>query len=167
MDAILIRRAEALAVKIAEPPADAFDALVFTIGQEQYALPNEHVVEVRPANSITALGGAPAFVAGLTNTRGKIVPVLDLRPLFGIPPAAAGPRAVVLMVSPRGSVGLLVNGQPAVRQLRSTELGPLPAGSPKGLDAAFVRGVTPELIVVLDGPRLLADPRIVVKDGQP
>ena len=164
IDRILTQRAEALAIKAAEAPADAFEALVFELGQERYAFPNDQVREVRPLTAVTALGRTPAFIAGLTNVRGKVVPVLDLRSLFGVRDSSGSPTTLVLLQSPRGPVGLLASGQPAVYQLRTSELSVLPAGLPPGVDAGYVRGITPELIIVLDGQRLLADPRIIVQD---
>jgi len=161
---ILARRAEALAARPMVAPADALETLVFALGQERYALVTDQVIEVRSAASITALPRTPAFVAGLTNVRGKVVPVLDLRPLFGVHASDESPQTVVLLHSPRGAVGLLASGQPEVHRLRTTDLSGLPAGSPAGLAADYVRGVTPDLIILLDGERLLADPRIMVGD---
>ncbi len=54
---------------------------MFALGQERYALVTDQVIEVRSAASITALPRTPAFVAGLTNVRGKVVPVSRSPPL--------------------------------------------------------------------------------------
>jgi chemotaxis-related protein WspB len=52
--------------------------LIFRLGQEQYALEAARVVEVIPRLPLHPQRGAPKFMAGLLNFRGKIVPVLDL-----------------------------------------------------------------------------------------
>lgn len=162
---VLARRAEMLAaLPPPEASPDAFEALVFALGEERYAFPSRQVREVRSLDGLTALPGTPSFVAGLVNVRGRVVPVLDLRPLFGLPVARVDSRYVVLLSNPHGDVGILVTAAPEVRWLCEGELSDLPAGAPVGLDPAAVRGVTPALIVVLDAERVLADPRLIVQE---
>lgn len=168
-DALFSRRAEALAAPPpAAAPADAVEALVFALGGEHYAFPTHQVREVRPLDRLTPLPSAPPFVAGLMNVRGRVVPVVDLRPLLGTAGAPGGlggsGRAAVLLVRPLGDVALLATDWPAIRSLRKGELGPLPAGAPAGLDPVYVHGVTPDLVVLLDGVRLLASPRLRVEE---
>jgi purine-binding chemotaxis protein CheW len=164
-DAIFARRAEALAAPIsAGEPTDALPSLVFRLGGEQYAVPGWQVREVRPIGQLTPLPGTPPFVAGLVNVRGRVVTALDLRPVIGLRTDGEAPNVVMLMASPGGDVGVLVSEQPTLRWLREGDLGPLPPGGPAGLDPAFVRGVTRDLVVVLDAERLLADQRLLVRD---
>ena len=164
-EAIFDRRAEALAAPPTPPrPADAFEALVFALGQERYAFPSSQVSEVRRIDQLTALPSAPAFVAGLVNVRGRIVPVLDLRPLFGVTSAVEAPQAVVLVRASEGDVAVLATDQPNVTWLRASELGALPLEAPTGLDPRYVQGVTSDLVTVLDALRLLADQRLVVQE---
>jgi purine-binding chemotaxis protein CheW len=163
-EAIFARRAEALAAVITPPrPTDAFEALVFALGSERYAFRSGHVSEIRQVGDLTALPSAPRFVAGLINVRGRIVPVLDLRPLLGMT-AADSPQAVVLLQVPHGEVALLTTDQPSLRWLRSSQLAGLPIGRPGELDTACVQGISPDSVIVLDAPRLLADPRLVVQE---
>jgi purine-binding chemotaxis protein CheW len=164
-DAIFAQRAEALArIPDQETSRDACEAVVFRLGDERYAFSSEQVLEVRALSHLTRLPSAPAFVAGLVNVRGRIVPVLDLRPLFGLssPPGTA--RSIVLVSSARGSIGVLATDQPEVLRLPNLGLTRLPAGTPTGLDPIYVRGVTPDMVVVLDAEPLLADQRVIVQD---
>ena len=164
-DAIFARRAELLAAPIElDPASTGTPSLVFSLGTERYAVPGWQVREVRAASQVTPLPGTPPFVAGLMNVRGRVISVLDLRPLFGIPSAGAPPQTAMLLSSPRGDVAVLADDRPTLRWLVEDELGPLPPGGPAGLDPAFVRGVTRDLVAVLDAERLLSDPRIVVQD---
>src|SRR3954447_16835117 len=160
-DAIFARRAEALAAPVsAGEPTDALPALVFQLGGETCAIPGWQVREVRAIGLLTALRGTPAFVAGLLNVRGRVVTALDLRPVFGLRTDGEPPGIVMLTASPSGDVGILIREQPTLRWLREADLGPLPAGGPSGLDLSFVRGVTRDLVVVLDVERLLGDQRL-------
>ncbi|GIU74286.1 MAG: hypothetical protein KatS3mg004_1373 [Bryobacteraceae bacterium] len=76
-----------LAEMAAAAPAKAMDQrrrlLVFRVGAEYYGLPVEHVREVDRVDRLTPVPGAPAFVRGLINLRGEILPLVDMRLLLG------------------------------------------------------------------------------------
>ena len=162
-DAVFARRAEQLAESAPTERQDdeTLEALVFALGREQYALPANQVHEVRPLGLLTRLPGTPAFLAGLINVRGRIIPVVDLRPLLGMP--TDSPSTSVVLVSHRsGNVGLLAAGRPTVRPLRVADLTDPPPGQLSGLDSTCIRGITPGLVIVLDADCLLAEPRLVI-----
>ena len=71
--------------------------------------------------------------------------------------------SVVLVSYRSADVGLLVTDRPTVRQLRVADLTEPPPGPLSGIDPACVRGITPELMIVLDAERLLSDLRLVVQ----
>jgi purine-binding chemotaxis protein CheW len=163
-DAIFASRAAELAASApGEAPGDTFEALVFAVGGEQYALPGPQVREVRPLPPLTSLSGTPSFIAGLINVRGRIVPVIDLRPLVGAPLGDGPGLSVVLVPYRDADVGILATERPTVRVLRTADLTEPPAGAASGLDPACVRGIAPGLVLVLDAERLLADPRHLVQ----
>jgi purine-binding chemotaxis protein CheW len=165
-DAVFARRAEALAEMAPgeDQHDDTLEALVFALGHELYALPATQVHEVRPLGGLTPLPGTPPFLAGLINVRGRIVPVVDLRPILGIASDACSPSMSVVLVSYRSAdVGLLVTDRPSVRSLRVADLTEPPPGPLSGIESSCVRGITPDLMIVLDAERLLADPRLVVQ----
>ncbi len=164
-EAIFARRAEALAAPPPpDAPLDALEVLIFPLGGERYAFPSVQVHEARVVHALTTLPDAPPFVAGLVNVRGRVITVLDLRPLLGVRSGTEIARTVLLVAGPRGDVGILATDRPVVGWLRRSELSDAPAGAAPGLDPACVRGVTPDLIVLLDGARLLADPRLIVRE---
>ncbi|HEU0052651.1 MAG TPA: chemotaxis protein CheW, partial [Longimicrobium sp.] len=85
------------------------EILVFEVEGERYALDTGTVREVVRAVAVSRLPGAPPIVLGVIDVRGILVPVLDLRARFGLPPRAvdpaehfviaeAGERAVALRV---------------------------------------------------------------------
>lgn len=65
--------------------------LVFSLGERRLAVPLEAVERVVRAVEVTALPEAPATVAGIINVQGQLVPVLDLRQRFGLPPRTVEP----------------------------------------------------------------------------
>ncbi len=162
-DAVFARRAEELAESSSteRQNPEELAALVFALGAEQYGLPANQVHEVRPLSLLTHLPGTPAFLAGLINVRGRIVPVIDLRPLLGLNTDSPS-TSVVLLAHRSGQIGLLVAGRPTVRPLPVADLTDPPPGHLSGIDSTCIRGITPGLVIVLDAERLLADPRLVV-----
>src|SRR6476620_8754767 len=58
--------------------------VVFVLDSEEYAVPIMTVTEVVPSIEITPVPGAPEYILGLTNLRGKVLPVLDLEKKFDL-----------------------------------------------------------------------------------
>jgi purine-binding chemotaxis protein CheW len=73
-------------------------ACVFALGGEQLAADIRHTREVVVLTDRTAVPGAPAYVVGVANLRGNVVPIVDIGPLLGLPPHPAGEalRTIVL-----------------------------------------------------------------------
>lgn len=73
-------------------------ACVFTLAGETCAVHVQHARAVVTLGALTRVPGAPAELIGVTNVRGSVVPVIDLRPVLGLGtrPVAAGASAVVL-----------------------------------------------------------------------
>ncbi len=63
--------------------------LVFEVGERRYGLPTTDVRELLRAVTVVPLPGAPAIVEGVINVRGNVIPVLDIRARFRLPPRAA------------------------------------------------------------------------------
>jgi len=64
--------------------------VIFRLETSQYALPLEHVLEVLRMVAIRPVPEGPAWLAGVINLRGRVVPIMDLRARLGLPPL--GPR---------------------------------------------------------------------------
>jgi purine-binding chemotaxis protein CheW len=61
--------------------------VVFRLAGTEFALPVESVLQMESFGGATLVPGAPPYVAGLVTVRGRVVPVVDLRVRFGLPPA--------------------------------------------------------------------------------
>jgi purine-binding chemotaxis protein CheW len=130
------------AVSAAQASA-ALDALhlICRIGDVDYALPARRVVEMETYPGATPVPGAPPWVAGLVQVRGRVVPAIDVRARLGLAPAPVTLDTRVVLVE-RGArvVGLVVD--------RAREVLPLP-GEPQAVPAeladraagGFVSGV--------------------------
>jgi purine-binding chemotaxis protein CheW len=163
---ILARRARELAVPLPGPDTgDTVELVVLTVGPEQYGVETGHVVEVLTLAGLARVPGLPRPWAGLVNVRGTLYPVLDLRCYLSLPePAQRVEAAKVALVADAGlTVGLLVDDALEIRRIPVGQLGPPLVGS-AGATRAQVRGVTPDLLTVLNAAGLLADPRLVVRE---
>ena len=116
------------------PEAIRRGSLVFSVSGERYAAPVERVVRLDRLGAVTPTPNTPAWVLGVTNVRGEIVPVLDLRRLLGLPAApSAGARRLVQLKGPAPGLaaGVVVDGLHGIRSLEEEE----PAsGRPQPLD---------------------------------
>ena len=119
----LTRRAATEAVAAPEKPETW---VTFEVAGEIYGLPVLCVEEVLRVTTITRLPYAPAPVRGITQLRGRVLPVVDLRARLGQPEAAIGPRSRIVVVTSRGrTLGLLVDAaQEVVKLLPSTQEAP-------------------------------------------
>jgi len=103
--------------------------LVFSINGTAYGLEIAHVTEIIGIQDITCVPHSPDYVRGITNIRGAVVPVLDLRLRFGLPEAEYGERTcIVLAGSEALQVGLIVDAVEDVADLSPENILPLPQG---------------------------------------
>lgn len=101
--------------------------VTFTIGGETYALPVTAVHEILRVSAITRVPHAPHTVRGLTNMRGKVLPVIELRVCLGLEPQALEPQNRVLVASTRGRfLGLLVDSVQQVERIDRDAVQPPP-----------------------------------------
>jgi len=161
---ILEERARNLARPLdKEDDGDSVSLVVVRVGSEQYGLDITRLQETKPLSGLTHLPNVPPFWKGLVNLRGHLVPVLDLRRYLQLPDVAAGDDETVVVVAARDmAVGLLVD---SVTDIRRVPLGHIkaPPAETAGTRNQAVRGVTPDLISVLDLDALLADPNLTVQ----
>lgn len=163
---ILRARARALARTdaVAPDPGAMLDLLEFRLAQERYAVENRLVQEVSPFKELTPLPCTPAFIRGIVNVRGRILPVLDLKRFFGLPEKGIGDLHRIILV--RGGdleLGLLADDITGLRTIPVASVQPAPP-TLTGIRSDFLKGVTAERLIVLHLARILADPGIIVNE---
>jgi purine-binding chemotaxis protein CheW len=132
--------------------------VTFRVGTAEYVLPAALVLHLESFEAATHVPGAPAYVAGLVQVRGRVVPVVDLRRRFGLPPTdhALGHRVVVVQLGTRVA-GLLVDGAREVIQLDDASFQDAPELIKQQANG-FVTGtvaVRDRLFLIVDVPRLI------------
>jgi len=60
--------------------------VIFRLNNEAYGINVAQVQSIIPLPDIVTIPGAPSFIEGVINLRGAVVPVVDLRTRFGLPP---------------------------------------------------------------------------------
>lgn len=128
------------------------------MGDREHALPVEDVIEVVRMVDITPLPEAPAWVAGVINMRGRIVPVIDLRMRLGMSPREPELSTPIIIVGRNeAAAGLIADGVSQVLALASEAV---ESTQPHAAPALAVTGMAHEgdrLILLLDSKRLCED----------
>jgi purine-binding chemotaxis protein CheW len=154
---------------LTHPAAAAGEFLSFRLGAEHYAIEILKVQEIRGYDTPTAIAGAPAFIRGVVDLRGVIVPVLDLRIRFGLPHAAcdAFTVTIILRVADR-VVGIVVDAVSDVLTLATGDIRARPGFASSVFDASHITGLAEaggRLLVLLDIEKLLASADLALADA--
>jgi purine-binding chemotaxis protein CheW len=101
--------------------------LTFHLGREEFGIQVVHVKEIMGMQDITAVPQTPAFLKGVINLRGKIIPVVDLRLKFGFPHAEYNTVTCIIVVQVRRpdemiQMGLIVDSVAEVLNLTTDEI---------------------------------------------
>ena len=101
--------------------------LVFTLGDEEYGIDILKVQEIRGYDQVTRIANTPAFIKGVTNLRGVIVPIIDLRIKFAQPGVQYNDNTVVIVLNlEHRVVGIVVDGVSDVLSLTTDQIRPSP-----------------------------------------
>lgn len=117
---------------VAEPGVEeSVEVVVVRLGGSRYALPMEAVAEVGRPPGLTRVPGVPNWLAGVANWRGRVLAVLDLRPLLTAPAVPFDRRARLVVLHKSGvSVGVLTEGVEGTLWLEPEQLEPALAHLP-------------------------------------
>ncbi|MBV8657347.1 MAG: chemotaxis protein CheW [Burkholderiales bacterium] len=138
----------------------AQEHLVFTLGDEEYAIDILKVQEIRGYEPPTRIASAPPFILGVINLRGAIVPIVDLRLKFALGEPAYTEFTVVIILNLAGRVvGAVVDGVSDVIALTDNIVKPTPEFGAT-VDTAYIVGLAPvdeRMLILVDIERLMTD----------
>ena len=142
-----------------EEEADIIETwVIFTLAEELYALPVSHVQEILRAVTITRVPDAPHPVRGITNMRGSVLPVVDLRIRLGLKKGQIESSYRILVVESRKRlIGLLVDAVHEVKRISINKV-QLPPEDIMTKKSDYILGVyqlEENLIILLDVDRVL------------
>ncbi len=153
-----VRARQAAAEKQGVDANDRVHTLRCRVATSWYALPLDNLSAIYREAQIVSVPGAPLPFLGITNVRGRILPVLDLGHLLGqMSPEEHGDLVVV--EHPAGAVALYIHQVDDVLSYRPNELKPVPADlASKGAVASLADGtLLLNIDVALNDPNLVID----------
>ena len=120
--------------------------LTFLADQEMYAVNTLSVREIIEYSQVTTVPMMPAFLRGVINLRGSVVPVVDLKARFGKGVAQLGSRTciVILEAAKEGEsqvLGVVVDSVSEVIEILDSDIRPAPAFG-NHIRTDFIRGMT-------------------------
>ena len=140
------------------------EVVAFRLADENYAIGSVHVREVYPLKELTPLPCTPPFVLGIINVRGQILSAIDLKRFFDLPATGLTDLSeIIILHTAEMEFGILADAILSVREIPLAEIQPsLP--TLRDVRAEYLRGVTNERLVILDGAKLLSDEGIIVHE---
>ena len=140
--------------------ADGCQYLTLRLGGEEYAIDILRVQEIRSYEEPTRMVNAPAFIKGVINLRGVIVPIVDLRLKLNIDKVEYNEFTVVIILNVRGTViGAVVDAVSDVVTLTAQAIKPAPQFE-TAIDSRFITGLAnlgERMLIVMNMEALLSN----------
>ncbi|MGC4062249.1 MAG: chemotaxis protein CheW [Aquabacterium sp.] len=138
--------------------------LTFRLGSEEYGIDILKVQEIRSYEQPTKIANAPAYLKGVVNLRGVIVPIVDMRVKFNCleddGQTDMSSFTVVIVLNVRGRVvGAVVDSVSDVMQLAEQAIQPAPEMSTSVVDTTYITGianVNERLLILMDIEALMS-----------
>jgi purine-binding chemotaxis protein CheW len=157
--------------RVEEPSGGQY--LTFMLAAQEYGVDILRVQEIKGWDSVTRIPNTPAYIKGVLNLRGTIVPIVDLRLRFGLESIPYGAVTVIVVVKVRHekstrTMGVVVDGVSDVYHIPPEQIKPAPDfGS--SVRTEFIKGMATmdeKMVILLDLDRLLnADEMNVVANA--
>ena len=148
--------------------AQANEFLSFRLGKEEYGMEILKVQEIRSWEQPTTIANAPAFIKGVINLRGVIVPIVDMRIKFNLGSAAYDQFTVVIILNVAGRiVGMVVDSVSDVITLAAEQIRPAPDFS-STFDTQYITGlgtVENRMLILVDIEKLMTSADMALMDA--
>lgn len=169
MGQLVQAKGSAVAVKVDESPSQY---LTFSLGGEMFAVGILNVKEIIEYGHLTEIPMMPAFIRGVINLRGSVVPVIDLSARFGGKSAEAGRRTCIVIVEVSDGennhdIGIMVDAVSEVLDIPGSEIEPPPSFGAK-IRADFIFGmgkVGGKFVIILNIDKVLSVDEIALLTG--
>lgn len=133
--------------------------VIFELAGESYGIEIASVESIIKVQPITTVPFAPPFVEGVTNLRGVVLPVVDLRKRFGLAAAEINTHTRIVIVEvERLTVGMVVDAVAEVLRIPAAAIEP-PSPLALSADSGFITGIArfdERLIILLDLDKVLS-----------
>jgi len=135
---------------------------VFSLNESLYGVDVRQVREITPMGHITPVPGSPFFVDGVTNLRGQVTTVIDLKKRFGLSEDTIEDKeGRVIIVEPDGvPVGMIVDTVTEVLRLEGKSVESTPEVLESSIDMKYIKGIGKlgdgRLLIMVDLEEVLA-----------
>ncbi len=137
--------------------------LTFSLGGEMFAVAILNVKEIIEYGSVTEIPMMPAFIRGVINLRGAVVPVIDLSCRFGNKPTEVARRTCIVIIElndgeQKHDIGMMVDAVSEVLEIATTDIEPAPAFGAK-IRTDFISGmgkVNGKFVILLSIDKVLS-----------
>lgn len=133
--------------------------VVFKLGEEEYGVEITQVQEIIRVMETTRVPKTPGYIKGVINLRGKVIPVIELKKLFGLAKSEVDDQTRIMVVEVQEyTVGMIVDCVSEVLRLPSDAIEPTPPVF-SSLSDEYIRGVgklEDRLLILLDLDKILA-----------
>jgi purine-binding chemotaxis protein CheW len=174
------RRSAQIAQKIeGEQQGEIVKAAIVSLDNELYGLDVQYIFDIRVLERVTFVPGVPAWVLGVVNWRGRILSVIDLRRFLGLPPnkdsddKANNARHLLVLQAGEMEVGIQAEEVFLIQSIPVSKIN-TSDGMARAIKPELVNGLfmpmgqdaqnQQEIVVLLNLPALLADPRLVIRE---
>ncbi len=137
--------------------------VVFKLSNEEFAVEVSSVEAIIKLQAITKVPHAPAHVVGVTNLRGNIVPVIDLKKRLSLPATenSQDTRIIVALLQ-ESKVGMVVDAVSQVIEIEDSQIEATPQIS-TSVESTYIRGIVKVenlLVIMLDLAKIFSDEKI-------
>jgi purine-binding chemotaxis protein CheW len=178
------RRSAQIAQKIQEEQqGEIVKAAIISLDNELYGLDVRHIFDIRGLDHVTFVPRVPAWVLGVVNWRGRILSVIDLRRFLGLPSNNAGTKSkdtqrLIVIQDGEMEVGIQADEVFLIETIPAGKIR-MEEGDVRGIKPELVNGIFmrteqektvektqkgQEIVVLLNLPALLTDPRLVIRE---
>lgn len=144
--------------------------LVFILAQQEYGIDILKVQEIRgyDAQTVTRIANVPSFIKGVTNLRGVIVPIVDLRIKFNLDEVSYDHQTVVVILN-LGSrvVGVVVDGVSDVLVLQNSQISDAPQFG-TAFSTEYLTGIgtlDERMLILVDIEKLMTSEEMALMDS--
>ncbi|HUX40883.1 MAG TPA: chemotaxis protein CheW [Rectinemataceae bacterium] len=164
---------ESLGVDDEDEDTQANKYLFFRIGRESYGIGIKHIIEIIELQRISEVPDMPAYVKGVINLRGKVIPIIDLRLRFQLEARAYDDRTCIVVTEIVGVlIGFVVDTVEEVIEIPANQVEPPPRFKSEGGHNRYISGlgkVGEEVKILLDVEKIIDDQslRAIEAEAQP
>jgi len=138
--------------------------LSFKLGKESYGISIRQIIEIIEIQKITEVPDMPAYLKGVVNLRGKVIPVVDLRLRFHIPERPYDDRTCIIVIQlEEKNIAFIVDTVEEVTEIPDTQIEPAPSFKNTAIKDQYISGLGKAgggVKILLDVSKIIYDKEI-------